>query len=118
MTTTTPAGQPVDLEKAIDGIRRHRQQSDPLSLYAVRLGEKYAKKLVVDFPDRADWPMVAHAILVSTSMNATLVATPEAVRFLGATSSNYVRTMLNVAALGAVELLDRLDAERAEEQLR
>lgn len=114
-TRTTPPGEPVDVAEAVADIRRARQAADPMTLQVVKMGEDFARQLVVDFPDREDWPLVARAVLVSSSMNMSLAADVDKLRpMMSVAGINYLRSMLNVACVGSVELLDRYDIETDE----
>lgn len=114
MKITAP-GDPVDIDQAIVDIRAARRNPDPMTLYVVSMGEDYARQLAVDFPDREDWPLVARAVIVSASMNMSLVAEPaKLLPMMSVSGINYVRSMLNAACVGAVELLDRYEIETEE----
>lgn len=112
--TANPKGQPFDIDQAIADVRHHaRTRTDAMSLESLRLGEEFARQLAVTIPDREEWPSVARATIASVSQILSLFD-DNAILFLGPRAMNYSRVVINSAAVGAVELLDRYEAETDE----
>lgn len=112
--TTNPIGQPFDIDAAIADVRRaHRERTDPMSLKSIELGEAFARQIVVTFPNREEWPIIARVLIAGHSQ--TLSMFPDHVMaHIGLHGLNFARLSINAAISGAIDLLDRYEAETDE----
>lgn len=110
--------EPYDCEQAIAECRLAMTRTDPMTLSMVQLAESYERHMAHRFAAE-EWPILVRAMLLSTaSLGAIphLMTKASGTAVVGAAAST-TNVVLNVQAIAAVLLQDRIEAAAVEARM-